>query len=93
MGRQSFGMILLYVAMASHSDNVSHAAELLNDHWLVTSDLHGTPIYGRLDIEQQGHTITGQFYGDKFDGSVDGNAIHFIAKSGSGVTEKVDGAR
>ena len=64
----------------------------LAGHWLVTSDIHGTPIYGRLDIEQQGHNITGQFYGDKFEGSVDGNAIHFIAKSGSGGTEKVDGA-
>jgi hypothetical protein len=63
----------------------------LAGHWLVTSDLHGTPIYGRLDIEQQGRKITGQFYGDKFDGSVDGNEIHFIAKSDSGGIEKVDG--
>jgi amidase len=59
--------------------------------WLVTSDLHGTPIYGRLDIEQQGQNISGKFFGDKFDGSVDGNAIHFIAKDDSGGTAKVEG--
>jgi amidase len=92
MGQKSLGVTLLYIAMASQTGNASHAAESLNGHWLVTSDLHGTPIHGRLDIEQHGRNITGQFYGDKFDGSVDGNAIHFVAKSSSGGTEKVDGA-
>ncbi len=53
--------------------------------------MRGTPIYGRLDIEQQGRQITGQLNGSKFEGSLDGSAIHFIAKSGSGGTQKVDG--
>jgi len=92
MGQKSLGANLLCMVVALQAANVSNAAESFNGHWLVTSDLHGTPIHGRLDIEQQGQNITGQFYGDKFDGSVDGNAIHFIAKSGSGGTEKVDGA-
>jgi amidase len=70
---------------------VVEAAEPFSGHWLVTADLHGTPIYGRLDFEQQGQKITGQFYGDKFEGSFDGSAIHFVAKNGSGATRKVDG--
>ena len=44
-----------------------------------------------LDIEVQGQKITGEYYGDKFEGSVDGNAIHFVAKDSSGGTSKVDG--
>jgi amidase len=91
MRRQSLGMTLLYVAMASHSGNVSHAAESLDRHWIVTADLHGTPIYGSLDIEQEGQKISGQFYGDKIEGSLDGSSIHFISKGGSGGTRKVDG--
>jgi amidase len=67
------------------------AGVFLTGRWLVTEDLHGTPIYGRMDIEQQGQQITGNFNGEKFEGSLDGSAIHFIAKSGSGGTQKVDG--
>jgi amidase len=63
----------------------------LPGRWLVTADLHGTPIYGRLDVEQQGEKITGQFYGDKFEGTIDAGAIHLLAKNGSGGTRKVDG--
>ncbi len=66
------------------------AAQLLDPHWLVTADLHGTPLYGRLDIEQQGREITGRFYGDKIEGSFEGSAIHFVAKDNSGGTSKVD---
>jgi amidase len=61
-------------------------------HWLVTSDLYGTATYGRMDITEQGEKITGEFLGDRFEGSRDGGAIHFIAKDNSGGTEKVDGA-
>ncbi len=67
---------------------VADAAEPFSGHWLVTADLHGTPIYGRLDIEQQGPKITGEYYGDKFEGSLDGGAIHFVAKDNSGGTRR-----
>jgi acetamidase/formamidase len=94
MRRKTLGAILAFMATTSliQAGKVADAAEPLNGHWLVTADLHGTPIYGRLDIEQQGQKITGQFYGDKFEGSLDGSAIHFVAKGNSGGTSKVDGA-
>ena len=94
MRGKTFGAILTLMASMSliQAGKIAKAAEPFSGHWLVTADLHGTPIYGRLDIEQQGQKITGQFYGDKFEGSLDGNAIHFIAKGGSDATRKVDGA-
>jgi amidase len=70
---------------------VAGAGVSLTGRWLVTADLHGTPIYGRLDIEQQGQQLTGQFNGAKFEGSLDGSAMHFVAKDNSGRTRKVDG--
>jgi len=94
MRRKTFGTILAFMASTSliQADKIADAAEPLSAHWLVTADLHGTPIYGRLDIEQQGQEITGQFFGDKFEGSLDGSAMHFVAKDNSGGTTKVDGA-
>ncbi|HEY6619599.1 MAG TPA: acetamidase/formamidase family protein [Steroidobacteraceae bacterium] len=68
----------------------AEAAEPIGAHWLVTADLHGTPIYGRLDIERQGRGITGRFYGDKIEGSLEGSAVHFVAKDNSGGTSTVD---
>lgn len=70
--------------------NAADAAEPLGAHWLVTADLQGTPLYGRLDIEQQGRQITGRYYGDQIEGSFEGGAIHFIAKDSSGGTSTVD---
>jgi acetamidase/formamidase len=92
MWQKTFGAILLSLAMAWLMRAVADAAELVGSHWLVTANLHGTPLYGRLDIEQQGQKITGQFYGDKFEGSLDAGTIHFIAKDNSGGTSKVDAA-
>jgi acetamidase/formamidase len=84
---------LLFLAMAlTQAAKAAGATEPLANHWLVTADLHGTPIYGRLDVEVQGQKITGEYYGDKFEGSLDGNAIHFVAKDSSGGTSKVDAA-
>jgi acetamidase/formamidase len=76
----------------TQSAKAAGATEPLANHWLVTADLHGTPIYGRLDVEAQGQKITGEYFGDKFEGSLEGSAIHFVAKDSSGGTSKVDGA-
>ena len=94
MRRNTVGETLLFLAlgllMLTGTD--AEAAEPFYGHWLVTADLHGTPIYGRLDFEQQGQKITGKFYGDKFEGSLDGSSIHFVAKDDSGGISKVDAA-
>jgi amidase len=85
-------MILLTSLVLTQVHADAGAGVSLSGRWLVTLDLHGTSIYGRLDIEQQGQQLAGQFNGEKLEGSLDGNAIHFIAKNSSGETQKVDGA-
>jgi amidase len=94
MKQKTLGASLLILAMAwqIQSGKIAVAAEPVSGHWLVTADLYGTPLYGRLDIEQQGQKITGQFYGDKFEGSFDGSAVHFVSKDDSGGSSNVDGA-
>src|ERR1700722_20835624 len=94
MRLKTLGATLLFLAMASLTQlaKVAGAAEPLANHWLVTADLHGTTIYGRLNVDAQGQKITGEYFEDKFEGSLDGSAIHFVAKDSSGGTSKVDGA-
>ena len=81
-------LVLLLAAAPGKSADTS---EPLTGRWLVTEDLHGTPIYARFDLEQQGEKITGRFDGDKLEGSFAGGAFHFIAKDDSGGTKQVDG--
>jgi acetamidase/formamidase len=91
MTHKTLGAVLVLLAFMTHAGKAADAGGPLAGRWLVTADMYGTPIYGRLEIEQQGQQITGQFFGDKFEGSLNGSAIHFIAKDRTGGTSKVDG--
>jgi acetamidase/formamidase len=61
------------------------------DRWLVTVDYHGTTIYYGLKLTQQGDKLTGEFGGDKLEGTLSGNTIHFLAKDDQGGTEEGQG--
>ena len=37
----------------------------LTGRWLVTADFHGTPLYFKLELTQQGDKLSGNFGGDK----------------------------
>lgn len=61
----------------------------LAGRWAVTVDINGTPLDWRMDMVQQGEKITGDFAGDKFEGTVSGNSMHFLAKDEHGGTSEV----
>ena len=77
MRLETIGAMLVVLTLMAHSGRADDAAGTFAGHWLVTSDLYGTPLYGRLDIEQQGAKITGHFNGDKFE--VPSMATRFIS--------------
>jgi len=54
----------------------------------VSSDFQGTPLYFRLELTQQGDKLTGNFGGDKLEGTITGNAVHFLAKGDHGGSEE-----
>jgi acetamidase/formamidase len=60
----------------------------LTGRWLITSDFHGTPVYFRLNLTQSGDKVTGDFDGDKLEGTVKGNEVHFLAKDEHGGSEE-----
>ena len=60
----------------------------VSGNWLVTADFYGTPLFFRMEFKEEGGKLTGKFDGDKLEGTVTGNAIHFVAKDDEGGTEE-----
>jgi acetamidase/formamidase len=63
----------------------------LSGRWVVNCDFYGSTLYFGLEMQQSGETITGKFDGDKFEGTVKGADIHFLAKDEHGGSEAVTG--
>ena len=59
--------------------------------WTVNADFYGVPTYFPLALEQQGDKLTGDFGGDKLEGTLTGTSIHFLAKDDEGGTEELQG--
>jgi len=62
----------------------------LTGRWIVTIDFYGTPQIGQMELDQQSDKLTGKFGGDKLEGTVKGNAIHFLAKDEEGGSEEIN---
>ncbi len=65
----------------------------LTGKWQVTAEFYGTPTYGPLQLEQTGEKLTGNFHGEKLEGTVEkgdgGEKVHFVAKDSEGDTDEV----
>jgi amidase len=57
--------------------------------WFAAADFYGTTINYPMDLSQEGEKITGNFDGDKLEGTLTGNALHFLAKDDHGGTEEL----
>jgi amidase len=57
--------------------------------WFATADFYGTTINFPMDLSQEGEKITGNFDGDKLEGTLAGNTLHFLAKDDRGGTEEL----
>ena len=59
--------------------------------WTVTADFHGSTLLFTLTLKQDGEKLTGDFDGDKLEGSQKGNAVSFLAKDDQGGSEDAKG--
>jgi amidase len=60
----------------------------LSGRWVVSAEYLGTPVNLSLELTQQADKLTGNFEGDKLEGSVSGNSVHFLAKDDHGGSEE-----
>jgi amidase len=95
--RHSLFLSLLFIGVlataSGQQQDVSKAAAqgLFSGRWIVTGDYLGTQITAWLELTQQADKLTGNFDGDKLEGSGSGNSFHFLAKSDEGDTEEGTG--
>jgi hypothetical protein len=61
---------------------------VVSGRWIVSADFYGTPITFSLVLNQQGDKLTGDFDGDKLEGTIQGGTVHFVAKDERGGTEE-----
>jgi len=79
--------LLLLVSLLLHAQQQNSVA----GRWILNADFYGTPLIFQLEMKQQGDKVTGDFGGDKLEGTVSGNAMHFLAKDESGGSEELKG--
>jgi amidase len=65
----------------------SQAQGPLSGRWVLTADYLGTPLNVTMELTQQAEKLTGNFEGDKLEGTVTGNSLHFLAKDDQGGSE------
>ena len=83
-----FRFTSIAVIAALLTSALAQSPELLTGHWRVTGDSHGTTFYQSLDLLQHGRKLTGQFGGDKLEGTVDGDSIHFLSRDEDNNTDE-----
>jgi len=63
----------------------------VSGRWVVSTDYYGTRTYDQLELKQEGEKLSGNFDGDKLEGTLKGNAIYFLAKDEEGGTDEGQG--
>ena len=82
-------MLALWVVPSqAWAEPASAAKPILAGRWFVNVDFFGTAQYFKLELTQQGEKLTGDFGGDKLEGTVRGNAVQFLAKDTTSGSEE-----
>jgi acetamidase/formamidase len=80
-------------ALALVAPATLHAAvPSLTGRWVVTADLHGTPIYLKLNLKDDGGKLTGDVEGDKLEGTARDGKVEFTTRDTDGDTTVVKAA-
>jgi acetamidase/formamidase len=78
---------LLVLGLAA-PQNVRSQNASVTGRWVISSDFYGTPVTFPLELKQDGDKLTGNFDGDKLEGTIQNGAIHFLAKDDQNGTEE-----
>ena len=76
-------LVLGLAAPIARSQNAS-----VTGRWVISSDFYGTPVTFPLELKQDGDKLTGNFDGDKLEGTIQNGSIHFLAKDDQNGTEE-----
>src|ERR1700730_11312513 len=84
--------LLLFVPAvlpAQSAQEPMHSASAgVSGRWVVNTDFFGSTIYFSMELKQESEKLTGNFDGDKLEGTLKGNTIYFLAKDNEGGTDE-----
>ena len=87
--------LLLFVPVvfpaSSGQEPARPANASVSGRWVVNTDFYGSTIYFRMELKQQGEKLSGNFDGDKLEGTLKGNSIYLLAKDEQGGTDEGKG--
>jgi amidase len=87
--------LVLFVPGVLLAQSAQEAAHPVNPgvtgRWVVNADFFGSTVYFRLELKQDGEKLSGNFDGDKLEGTLKRNTIYFLAKDEEGGTEEGKG--
>ncbi|HEY6269573.1 MAG TPA: acetamidase/formamidase family protein [Candidatus Acidoferrum sp.] len=92
--RNALSLLLLVpgVMLAQNAQEAARAAGGgVSRRWVVNTDFFGSTIYFKMELKQEGEKLTGNFDGDKLEGTLKGNTIYFLAKDEEGGTDEGKG--
>ena len=70
-------ILALVVGLWMWSTVLAQNADSVNGEWLVTRDAYGNPLYHKMTLHLENGKLTGTFWGDKLEGTL--NGIRFIS--------------
>src|SRR5689334_22346397 len=73
---------------ADSQDAARSSSSGVSGRWIINADVYGTPLFYQMHLKEEAGKLTGDFGGDKLEGTVTGKAIHFVAKDEQGGTEE-----
>jgi len=85
-------LFVLGVLLTQGAQEPAHPANAgVSGRWVVNTDYYGSTIYYRMELKQEGEKLSGNFDGDKLEGTLKGSSIYFLAKDEEGGTEEAKG--
>lgn len=80
-----------FAALILASAAFGQSTDTINGEWLVTRDAYGHPLYHKMTLHLENGKLTGKFWGDPLEGTLNGNVIHFIAQDEQNNTAEFSG--
>jgi hypothetical protein len=82
-------VIMVFIRLVLASRVIAQNSEAISGEWLITRDAYGNPLYQRMTLTLHEGKLTGVFDGDKLEGTLYRNALHFIARDEDNNTSEV----
>ena len=81
-------LVCLFSIPADAQQSSASAPKTPAERWIVQLDFLGTPVNSSLNLIRDGNKVTGDFDGDKLEGTVTADRLHFLAKDEDGGQEE-----